>query len=1582
VHKAQLAIGAVETDRLASGAITANKLGALAVQTGHLDNLAVTGAKVAALTLDSSKLGALSIDSEKLSLGAVHKAQLAIGAVETDRLASGAVTANKLGALAVQTGHLDNLAVTGAKVAALTLDSTKLGALSVDSEKLALGAVQKAQLAIGAVETDRLASGAVTANTLFDGAVQTSKLDTDSVTALKLRTDAASLAKVSGGSLWTDGTNVAVGATAVSANTLAEVNGNLKATRIGLGQDPDNAFSLRAVGAIRGPKLTGDEIESPNSGATGNIRLKLNSPSGQTADLMQWLVNDELLGVVKASGQFGIGTAAPASSMTVAGTLGFTEMLAADSPVSAAKTARLYMDAATSRLRLSQDGSAYGDILFGTIDSTKLGALSVDSEKIVLGAVGKGQLAIGAVETDRIGSGAVTANKLFDAAVQTNKLATDSVSSTKLLSDSASLARVSGGAMLVSGSKIGIGGTPDTAKLHLQIPSGSANGTGLWAGPSIGDFPSPGYLGMHNAWSKDGVPGANGISPTLSVYGMNNQATFVQIGVAATAESNHASGSLTDLAGLWGESYSNGAATIDKAYSVGGQSFHYGAGVTTDMSTVRAFTNSRTAGTVTNNHGLYLDDQSGVANVAANNYQIYSAGASPFVVRSDGNVGVGTNAPARQLHLAGSSGIRLAASALPGTPAAGDIAIDSGDGTTLKWHDGSGWREAGVRALSIDSTKLGALSVDSEKIVLGAVGKGQLAIGAVETDRLASGAVNTNKIAMGAVQTDKLNADAVTGAKLLRDETGLAKVSGGAMTATGGEIAVDSPAGAPNFVLQRAGVTKWRMTVFGSEEFYLRDTSNNFVISAAQGGKVGINTDFPDTTLDVNGAVTVRGLGSAPAASPADQARLYFDTGTDRLYLSENTGSYQALVTGTIDSTKLGALSVDSEKLVLGAVGKGQLAIGAVETDRLASGAVTVNKLHSNAASLEKVSGGAMQSDGSTVGIGIAAGTAKLTVNRTGVAANDRFFALQGDGSDLFKAYRASDGSTDVLAIGGLHLTSTREIASGADDIKINPGTTGNPPLTVFPEGANPQVQIQAQSVTQTGPLLQLKDKDGKVLSTFDLTGRLGIGTNSAISSMTVAGTLGFTEMLAADAPVSAAKTARIYMDAATSRLRLSQDGSAFGDLLFGTVDSAKLGALSVDSEKLVLGAVQKGQLAIGAVETDRLASGAVTANKIFDAAVQTSKLAADSVNSSSLLPDSGGLRRVTGGVLEISGGNVSGFSQTVTFTNGIYTFADRLYQTSGCTGCNAVEFLPNGVSGGTRSGILLGPTFNAANADNYASLRLTPTVGGSAFTQPDHRGIHIADTTLTGGASLTTNYGLYIDNQTAGGTNYSLYSAGGQSYFAGRVGLGATVPSYKLSIGNGANETIGIEDAGATTNAGKTLTVRAAAGGTDTTGGAGGDLVLVAGTANGTAANAGGKVTLTPGAPSSTGATGFVEIAGGAAGAHLRATQTTDPTVGTPSTCGTAPTASVTAGSTDLAGSVTIDPDADVGGGTCDTVVTFNKAYAATPKAVILTPSDSTALTDCAPVAVTAKSASSFTITCQSASSGTARKIDYIVIE
>ena len=82
---------------------------------------------------------------------------------------------------------------------------------------------------------------------------------------------------------------------------------------------------------------------------------------------------------------------------------------------------------------------------------------------------------------------------------------------------------------------------------------------------------------------------------------------------------------------------------------------------------------------------------------------------------------------------------------------------------------------------------------------------------------------------------------------------------------------------------------------------------------------------------------------------------------------------------------------------------------------------------------------------------------------------------------------------------------------------------------------------------------------------------------------------------------------------------------------------------------------------------------------------------------------------------------------------------------------------------------------------------------------------------------------------------------------------------------------------------------------------------------------------------------------------AHIKSTQTTAPTISAPLRCGTAGySASVAAGSTDLAGSFTISAGTGTPRDTCDTIITFNTAYNTAPKAVMVSPGNCSNAANC----------------------------------
>ncbi len=69
-----------------------------------------------------------------------------------------------------------------------------------------------------------------------------------------------------------------------------------------------------------------------------------------------------------------------------------------------------------------------------------------------------------------------------------------------------------------------------------------------------------------------------------------------------------------------------------------------------------------------------------------------------------------------------------------------------------------------------------------------------------------------------------------------------------------------------------------------------------------------------------------------------------------------------------------------------------------------------------------------------------------------------------------------------------------------------------------------------------------------------------------------------------------------------------------------------------------------------------------------------------------------------------------------------------------------------------------------------------------AGVTVSEWAGIRLDQGALGAGSAITTLYGIYIAAQTNGGTNYSIYSAGGNMYHAGKIGVGM-LPTYNVDV-------------------------------------------------------------------------------------------------------------------------------------------------------------------------------------------------------
>lgn len=108
-----------------------------------------------------------------------------------------------------------------------------------------------------------------------------------------------------------------------------------------------------------------------------------------------------------------------------------------------------------------------------------------------------------------------------------------------------------------------------------------------------------------------------------------------------------------------------------------------------------------------------------------------------------------------------------------------------------------------------------------------------------------------------------------------------------------------------------------------------------------------------------------------------------------------------------------------------------------------------------------------------------------------------------------------------------------------------------------------------------------------------------------------------------------------------------------------------------------------------------------------------------------------------------------------------------------------------------TYYGMLFLPTF--AQAPDLSSYNITTSVDG-LYARIDQaasysgtitaaRAFHAANPSIGGAGAITTSVGLLIDNMTAGGTDYSIYSGTADSFFGGNIGINQTAPSNWLHV-------------------------------------------------------------------------------------------------------------------------------------------------------------------------------------------------------
>ncbi|MBK9322588.1 MAG: hypothetical protein IPM97_06480 [Bdellovibrionaceae bacterium] len=265
-------------------------------------------------------------------------------------------------------------------------------------------------------------------------------------------------------------------------------------------------------------------------------------------------------------------------------------------------------------------------------------------------------------------------------------------------------------------------------------------------------------------------------------------------------------------------------------------------------------------------------------------------GTQRMAIDTTGNVGIGTMAPGAALHVFGNSSPSFIAES-----SLGQSIIELKTNTT----------NADIY-LNSATSNLGFGATDYSAIT----GTNNTLIGIGSGDSLSSGINNTTlgKSAMTSATTGNYNT-----AIGLESMSNL--ISGSYNTAIGHQNAANVTTGANNtFIGARAGFyangassnnifigynSGPSSNILVNNQLWIGNSSNPLIFGDFSAKTVGIGNGSspPNSTLDINGALTQRGI-TTPSVAPAGQGVIYFDSTANKFKVSQNSSAYVDLIGG------------------------------------------------------------------------------------------------------------------------------------------------------------------------------------------------------------------------------------------------------------------------------------------------------------------------------------------------------------------------------------------------------------------------------------------------------------------------------------------------------------------------------------------------------------------------------------------------------------------------------------------------------------------------------------------------------------
>lgn len=100
------------------------------------------------------------------------------------------------------------------------------------------------------------------------------------------------------------------------------------------------------------------------------------------------------------------------------------------------------------------------------------------------------------------------------------------------------------------------------------------------------------------------------------------------------------------------------------------------------------------------------------------------------------------------------------------------------------------------------------------------------------------------------------------------------------------------------------------------------------------------------------------------------------------------------------------------------------------------------------------------------------------------------------------------------------------------------------------------------------------------------------------------------------------------------------------------------------------------------------------------------------------------------------------------------------------------LNILPTVLTGLAQYGAVIQPTGTAAGTTSLDGTYTRIITAAAAYTVASGYGLRVDSASLGAGSAITINYGIYVENQTVGVTNYALYTKAGLVHFGDNVDI------------------------------------------------------------------------------------------------------------------------------------------------------------------------------------------------------------------